>query len=61
MCRNPAAKIAQDESFLVAFYDNAVNDAGHALNREDPACPELFEHSELVRNMPTVANIPENA
>lgn len=49
--RNPKAAIEADSSYLVAFYDNAVNDAGHSLDRSDLICAQLFDHPELVRNI----------
>ena len=49
--RNAAANVMPDASHLARFYDNAVNDAGHALDREQLMCVELFEHPELLRNI----------
>lgn len=49
--RNVGAGIDADPSFLQDFYDNAVNDAGHVLDRSDLVCPQLFDHPELVRNV----------
>ncbi len=51
MYRNGPAGILPDESFLVAFYDNLVNGAERRLDRSLLACPVLFEHPELLRNV----------
>lgn len=51
MYRNADADITPEDRFLVAFYDNVLNDAGHELNREDLVCETLFEHPELLRNV----------
>lgn len=49
--RNAQAGILPDRSYLEAFYDNAVNDAGHTLSRETLICSELFEHPGFLRNI----------
>lgn len=51
MYRNALAGIMPDQTFLVEFYDNVVNDAGHNLDRERLVCPELFDRPELLRNV----------
>lgn len=51
MYRNALAGIMPDASFLVEFYDNVVNDAGHSLDRERLICSELFDRPELLRNV----------
>lgn len=50
--RNVDAGVLPEPGFLARFYDNAVNGAGHALEREELVCEELFEHPELLRNIP---------
>lgn len=49
--RNAQAKVLPDPSFLMAFYDNVVNDAGHRLDEADLICPQLFEHPEFLHNI----------
>lgn len=49
--RNAPAKVLPTRDYLVSFYDNVVNDAGHSLSEEDLVCPELFERPELLRNI----------
>ncbi|WP_165045427.1 Fic family protein [Adlercreutzia sp. ZJ138] len=51
MYRNVAAGIFPDESFLVAFYENALGRANKRLNREDLICTALFENPSLIRNI----------
>lgn len=51
MYRNASAGIMPDNSFLVSFYDNVVNDAGHPLDRAQLVCPALFYRPELLRNV----------
>lgn len=51
MYRNADAEISQDARFITWFYDNAVNDAGHSLEREDLICSALFEDPSLLKNL----------
>ena len=58
MYRNAPAGVLPDDAWLVRFYDNVVNDAGHALDREQLVCTALFEQPNLLRNVsPTRALI----
>ncbi|MEC4177009.1 Fic family protein [Adlercreutzia sp. R7] len=50
MYRNPDAGIFPDESFLIAFYENALGRAAHELNREELICPRLFDNPSLMIN-----------
>ena len=49
--RNAAAHVLPDDSFLVAFYENALGIRRSTLSREDMVCTSLFENPELVRNI----------
>lgn len=49
--RNAPAKVLPSLDYLIRFYDNVINNAGHSLNEEDLMCPELFERPELLRNI----------
>lgn len=49
--RNAPAKVLPSLDYLIRFYDNVINNAGHDLNEEDLVCPKLFEHPELLRNI----------
>ena len=49
--RNAKAGILPDASFAKMFFDNLVNDAGHALDREELLCPALFDNPQLLRNV----------
>lgn len=40
-----------DDSFLVAFYENALGFAENNLSREDLICTPLFENPDLLRNV----------
>lgn len=51
MYRNASAEISQDARYLTWFYDNLLNDAGHALEREDLICSALFEDPSLLKNL----------
>lgn len=51
MYRNAAAGIFPDESYLTAFYENALGRERHDLNREDLVCTPLFENPSLIRNV----------
>lgn len=56
MYRNAKAGILPDESFLVAFYENAIGRGENALDREELVCSELFDDPSLIRNVdPTKA------
>ncbi|MDO4443538.1 MAG: Fic family protein [Slackia sp.] len=50
--RNAKAKIAPTLRYLVRFFENTLHDAKHRLESKDLACLELFEHPELLRNIP---------
>ena len=52
MYRNAPAKILPDESYLVNFYDNVVNGATHKFDSSRLICTQLFEHPDLLRNVP---------
>ena len=49
--RNVAAHVLPDDSFLMAFYENALGIRRSTLSREDMVCTSLFENPELVRNI----------
>ncbi len=49
--RNNAAALAPDLSFIVAFYENLLLDAGHALDRTALICPQLFDDPSLLKNI----------
>ena len=51
MYRNVAAGVMPDDSFLVAFYENALGFAENALSRESLICVSLFENPDLLRNV----------
>ena len=51
MYRNVAAGITPDDSFLVAFYENALGFAENKLSREELICTSLFENPDLLRNV----------
>ena len=51
MYRNVAAGVMPDDSFLVAFYENALGFAENALSRESLICTSLFENPDLLRNV----------
>lgn len=51
MYRNADAGIFPDESFLVAFYENALGRAKNGLDREQLICAALFENPALIRNV----------
>ena len=51
MYRNAAAGVMPDDSFLVAFYENALGFANHELSREALVCTPLFENPDLLRNI----------
>ena len=51
MYRNASAEISQDARYLTWFYDNLLNDAGHALEREGLICSALFEDPSLLKNL----------
>ncbi|WP_165047136.1 MULTISPECIES: Fic family protein [unclassified Adlercreutzia] len=51
MYRNAAAGIFPDESFLAAFFENALGRACHVLDREDLVCAALFDAPSLIRNV----------
>lgn len=51
MYRNAAAKIFPDDSFLLAFYENALGLASNELSREDLVCTALFDNPDLLRNV----------
>lgn len=51
MYRNADAEISQDARYLIWFYDNLLNDAGHSLEREDLICSALFEDPTLLKNL----------
>ena len=40
-----------DDSFLVAFYENALGFAENNLSREGLVCTLLFENPDLLRNV----------
>ncbi|WP_303252073.1 hypothetical protein [uncultured Senegalimassilia sp.] len=42
--RNAAAHVLPDDSFLVAFYENALGIRRSTLSREDMVCTSLFEN-----------------
>lgn len=49
--RNAAAHVLPDDSFLMAFYENALGIRRSTLSREDMVCASLFENPELIRNI----------
>lgn len=49
--RNAPAGIFPNESFLVAFYKNALNLSQQDLNDSELMCPALFENPSLLRNI----------
>lgn len=49
--RNAAAHVLPDDSFLMAFYENALGIRRSTLSREDMVCTSLFENPELIRNI----------
>ena len=49
--RNPAGKIMPNLAYLVRFYDNLINDAGHELKRGELLCPTLFDNPSLLKNI----------
>ena len=51
MYRSVPAGITPEEKYLVWFYDNVLNNAGHPLDREQLVCSELFENPKLLRNV----------
>ena len=51
MYRNASADIFPDESFLVAFYENALGFKRNELVREELVCPQLFDNPSLLRNV----------
>ena len=51
MYRNAAAHVLPDDSFLIAFYENALGIRRSTLSREDMVCTSLFENPELIRNI----------
>ena len=50
--RNNAAAIAPDPSFINAFYENLLLDAGRTLDRADLICTQLFDDPRLLKNIP---------
>ena len=50
MYRNAAAHVLPDDSFLMAFYENALGNRRSTLSREDMVCTSLF-NPELIRNI----------
>lgn len=40
-----------DDSFLLAFYENALGFAENNLSREDLNAPPFFENPDLLRNV----------
>ena len=48
--RNAAAHVLPDDSFLTAFYENALGIRRSTLSREDMVCTSLFENPESSRN-----------
>lgn len=51
MYRNAAANIFPNDSFLVAFYENALGLAENDFSRENMVCTALFEDPSLLRNV----------
>lgn len=49
--RNAPAGIFPDESFLVAFFENALGFKDNDLDRKALMCPALFEDPSLLRNI----------
>ena len=49
--RNAAAHVLPDDSFLTAFYENALGIRRSTLSREDMVCTSLFENPESSRNI----------
>ena len=49
--RNAAAHVLPDDSFLTAFYENALGIRRSTLSREDMVCASLLENPELIRNI----------
>lgn len=49
--RNAAAHVLPDDSFLMAFYENALGIRRSTLSREGMVCASLFENPELIRNI----------
>jgi len=40
-----------DLAYLVRFYDNLINNAGHELKRSELLCPALFDNPSLLKNI----------
>lgn len=40
-----------DDSFLIAFYEDALGFAENSLSRENLVCAPLFENPDLLRNV----------
>lgn len=51
MYRNASAGVLPDDSFLMAFYENALELDHHALSREVMVCTSLFDDPSLIRNV----------
>lgn len=49
--RNAPANIFPDESFLIAFFENALGFKNNDLDREALMCPALFENPSFLRNI----------
>ncbi len=49
--RNAKARVMPDRAFLNAFFDNALNGAGHELRSRDLMVSTLFENPDLLRNV----------
>ncbi len=50
-----------DDSFLVAFYENALGFAENNLSREGLICTPLFENPGLLRNVDPEEALRQNA
>ncbi len=61
MYRNAPAGVMPDDSFLVAFYENALGFAENNLSREDLVCTPLFENPDLLRNVNPKEALRRNA
>ena len=61
MYRNAPAGIMPDDSFLVAFCENALGFAENNLSREDLVCTPLFENPDLLRNVDPKEALRRNA
>ena len=61
MYRNAPAGVMPDDSFLVAFYENALGFAENNLSREDLVCMPLFENPDLLRNVDPKEALRRNA